>query len=1126
MMSRTARLRLLLTLLLILPFVICDLCLAQVVREPPMSVVVNEVLASNGGTIRDPQRQYEDWIELHNHGRFAVDVSGCYLTDDPARPTKWQIPAGSAAVTTIAPGGYLLIWADGDLSDSGLHAGFRLSDEGEEVSLFAPDGATLLDSLSYGSLITDVSYGRYPDGGSDLRVMDPTPGATNGVVYEGIAEPPQFDVTSRVCTGPITVTLTTATEGARIYYTTDGSKPYSIAREHPTGLTYVSPVLVNRTMTIRAMAWRAGWRQSEITEQRYVFLGRDVQTFTSPLAIAVVDTLGNSVSRTPVPAYSCFIDLGEQGRAWMAGPIDFAGAGAINVRGKSSEGFPQHQYHLEIRDEQGDDKDVPILGLPAESDWVLYGPYTDKSLMRNVLSYRWSNEMGRYAPRTRYIELFLNTDNTTVSMADYEGVYVLMEKIKISPNRVDIVELEPSDNAEPEITGGYIIKKDKFDGDDVSFNTSRGQTLIFEDPNGHDLTQTQRDWVRGYMNSFEMALYGSSFADPVNGYAKFIDVGSFIDSHILVELTKNIDGFRLSTYMHKDRNGKLVMGPAWDYNLSLGNADYLTGWMPSGWYFDQLGDGDYPYWRRLFNDPQFELQYADRWFALRRDLFATDRLLGMVEDYATLLDEPAARNFDRWPILGQYVWPNWFIAKTFREEIVWMQGWLHDRLAWMDSRIASQFAAAPPAFNRQGGQVESGFLLTMSGPGTIYYTTDGSDPKLLTGSGVSTTGTVVVPESASKRVLVPTGPVDDAWRSSGSFNDSAWRLASGGPGGVGFERSTGYENFFSLDVGPQMYGKNTSCYVRIPFTMSANLRNVTKGTLNVRYDDGFVAYLNGIEIARRNVAGTPTWNSAAGDIHDDVDAVNLESIEIADIRTILQRADNLLAIHAMNNSATSSDFLISAELTVIESEQESPAPQIFQYAGPIPLTESTRVIARSLSAGQWSASNDAVFAVGPVAESVRISEIMYHPADTGNPDDPNAEYIELMNVGGEAVNLGLCRLIDGIEFVFPSFVLEPAACCLVVKDPAVFESRYGPGLPVAGQYAGSLNNAGERLVLCDAAARTIHDFTYRDDWFRATDGGGFSLTLADPFSVDPNSLGDMAAWRPSENAGGSPGETD
>ena len=409
--------------------------------------------------------------------------------------------------------------------------------------------------------------------------------------------------------------------------------------------------------------------------------------------------------------------------------------------------------------------------------------YSDKSLMRNVLAYQWSNEMGRWAAHTRFIELFLHQDNSDVTMSDYVGVYVFMEKIKIGPNRVDIAKLGPGDNAEPEISGGYIIAKDKVDPEDQMFSTGRGLSLVFKDPSGPDLTQAQKNWIRDYMNEFEAVLYGGSFADPADGYAKYIDVGSFIDNHILVELTKNIDGFRLSTYYHKDRSGKLVMGPVWDYDLSLGNANYNDGWNTTGWYNRLLGDGDYPYWRRLFEDPEFKLRYADRWFGLRRDLFTTSRLLGIVEGYATLLDEPAARNYGRWPTLGIAVWPNWFVAKTYREEIVWMQGWIADRLAWMDGQIAVDFAPAPPVFNRQGGQVSAGFELTMSAPGPIYYTLNGSDPRTMAGPVQTPVGTTLVASRMRPNACsCPSGPVDDAWQGGGAFDDSAWTAVAGGSG--------------------------------------------------------------------------------------------------------------------------------------------------------------------------------------------------------------------------------------------------------------------------------------------------------------------------------------------------------
>ncbi|MCU0915987.1 MAG: CotH kinase family protein [Planctomycetes bacterium] len=1102
---------------------------AQGRRPVPLSVVVNEVMAANRQTRADPQGHYDDWIELYNRGTASVDIGGCYLTDNPADPTKWQIPANGPAVTTIAAHGYLLLWADGDVADAGLHASFRLSDNGEQVSLFAADGTTLIDTLSFGPQKVDVSYGRLPDGGTDLRSFpSPTPGAANAVLYEGIVEAPQISVPTTFGTEPIMVTLATATDGATIYFSLDGSDPLSQSptrgRGASMGSVYTAPLTIGKTTTLKAVAIKSGWRQSAVSTARYIFLGRDAASFTSPLPIAVIDTFGKAVTTTQTPAYGFFVNTDERGRAAATGPIDFVGPAAINVRGKSSGGFAKKQYHLETQDERGGGKDVSILGFAPESDWVLQGMYSDKSLMRNVLPYQWSNDLGRWAAHTRFIELFVNSDDSDVTLTDYVGVYVFMEKIKVGPNRVDIAALDPGDRTEPAISGGYIFAKDKLDTDDQTFGTSRGLTLIFKDPKGPELTQAQKDWIRNYLNTFETALYGTNFADPVNGYARFIDVGSFIDNHIIVELSKNIDGFRLSTYYHKDRNGKLVMGPVWDYDLSFGNANYNDGWNATGWYNRLLGDGDYPYWRRLFEDPAFKLRYADRWFSLRRDLFTTSRLLGIVENYATLLDEPAARNYARWPTLGVYVWPNWFIAKTYREEIAWMKGWLADRLTWMDSQAALEFAPAPPAFSRQGGQVPPGFELAMTAPGPIYYTLDGSDPYVVAGPISAPTGTTIVAENAPKRVLVPTGPVDDAWRGSGAFDDSAWTSVTGGPGPLGYTRSSRAVGVFSLDLAAPMYGLATSCYVRIPFTFTGNVQNVAALTLRIRYNDGFVAYLNGVEVVRRNFTGTPAWNSAASAQQSDTASAAYENIPI--IADMLRPGDNLLAIQGLNASATSLDFVIAVELKAEASGSLQTPGRVKSYTKPISLEGSTCVKARALVAGRWSALNEAVFAVGPVAESLRISEIMYHPADTGLPDDPNTEYVELVNIGAATIDLNFVRLEGGVEFAFPSFPLTPAGCCLVVKDRPAFEAKYGPGLPVAGQYTGSLSNAGERLVLQDAGGRTIHDFTYQDGWYTSTDGRGFSLVLRTPAAVDPNTLGDKAVWRPSVNPGGSPGLPD
>ena len=656
-------------------------------RFPPQFLlVINEFMASNNNSSQDPEGQYDDWIEIYNTGVDVVDICGMYLTDNLSNPVKWQIPVTDPALTTIEPGGHLLIWADGDISDPGLHANFKLDANGEEIGLFNNDGITMIDSVIFGEQTGDISYGRYPDGTDNWRFFgSPSPAVENIGVYEGFVAELQFSREGGLCNEPFFVTLATETEDTIIYYTLDGSEPYALGSRSREGTVYMGPISVNRTTYLRAVAIKTGWKPSEAVMQAYIFLDLSVGDFSSNLPIAVVDTMGKGISQTAQTlSFASFINTKRDGRARLTDPPNFAGRAGINIRGQSSAGFAKKQYHFETWDQYDQDTDVSILGFPADSDWILQGPYSDKSLMRNFLSYKWSNDLGQYAVRTRFIEVFLNTDGRGISMSDYVGVYVFMEKIKRGTDRVDVAALEPSDNTEPQISGGYIFKKDKSSPGETVFRTSRGLEVRVVEPKMVDITPEQVDWLQHYLNEFESVLYGSNFMDPVNGYAKYIDVGSFIDVHILVELTKNIDGFRLSTYMSKDRSGKINMGPVWDYNLSLGNADYLQGWIPTGWYYPQLGDGDYPWWRRLFEDPVFRLRYADRWFELRENLLATGRLLQDIDSTAALLSEAQVRNFDRWHILGSYVWPNWFIADTYDEEINWMSGWLEQRLDWMD----------------------------------------------------------------------------------------------------------------------------------------------------------------------------------------------------------------------------------------------------------------------------------------------------------------------------------------------------------------------------------------------------------------------------------------------------------
>ena len=325
------------------------------------------------------------------------------------------------------------------------------------------------------------------------------------------------------------------------------------------------------------------------------------EAFTSNLPIVIIDTSGQWIRDEPkIPASMKIIYDQSGGRnALDSSHIDFEGKIGIEIRGKTSQGFRKKQYGIEVQDDRDNDKDASLLQLPAESDWVLNGPYSDKTLMRNYLAYEFSNRIGRYASRTKFVEVFLNDrGDATIGNRHYVGVYLLIEKIKRGKNRVDIQPLKPADS-----TGGYILKIDKMDRYETYFFTRYGTRLFHVYPKGYEMSDAQKAWIQNYMSEFEAALAGKDFKNPEHGYAKYIDIDAFIDHFIINELFRNIDGFRNSTYMYKDGGGKLTMGPVWDFNLSMGNSSFNEGWKTDGWliYTNRV-----PFWwDRLLKDRNF-----------------------------------------------------------------------------------------------------------------------------------------------------------------------------------------------------------------------------------------------------------------------------------------------------------------------------------------------------------------------------------------------------------------------------------------------------------------------------------------------------------------------------------------
>ncbi len=411
------------------------------------------------------------------------------------------------------------------------------------------------------------------------------------------------------------------------------------------------------------------------------------------LPLIVIDTDGMQIPDEPrITAQMKLINNGPGMYNATGDPGNgYDGQISIELRGESSLGlYPKKSYSLETQTATGENNNVSLLGLPVENDWILYAPYGDKSLIRNVLSYSVFEQMGHYAPRTRFVEVVVN--------GDYLGIYILTEKIKRDQNRVDMAKLLPGDIAGNELTGGYLLRIDKLsDLADYEYWTSpvqptlpdyRRVTYQYFDPDYSELNETQRKYIRDHMLEFETALVSKNFKDPSQGYRAYLDMPSFLDMTILNEFTKDVDAFRLSHYFYKQKDsdgGKLVMGPPWDYNLTFGNNDFLedthepTNWMhtfPITIYW----------WPRIMEDSWFRRELQCRWDELYSTVLSSDHLHGFIDSTKVVMGASIPRNFKRWPVLGTYVWPNSYVGSTYSDEEWFLRNWIDDRLEWLNSK--------------------------------------------------------------------------------------------------------------------------------------------------------------------------------------------------------------------------------------------------------------------------------------------------------------------------------------------------------------------------------------------------------------------------------------------------------
>jgi hypothetical protein len=361
---------------------------------------------------------------------------------------------------------------------------------------------------------------------------------------------------------------------------------------------------------------------------------------------------------------------------------------ALQGRGNFTWTLPKKGYEFELQDGAGLSRDVAILGLPAGSDFALYACYTDKTCMRNALVYALGQQLGRWSPRTRYVELIID--------GNYQGLYMVWERIRRDATRCDVPKPAAS-AAAGDLSGGYIFRVESGKGGNRDFTATSGRIYTYHYPDADVITTEQSAYLRNSVQAMEDGLQATPDA-----YATFIDEASWVDHGIVEELTNNWDGYVHSIYMTKRNDaagGLFTMGPLWDYDLAFANAD-VTGYncQTDNWAYQivrSAPDNVPAYWLGLYANPDFQHAWKCRWQALRKGPISMATFDAQMAAWKAFTEGARARDQAKWPTLGMLIFPNCYSKPTYDEEITALHSWIDARVTWLDAQAASMPGTCP-----------------------------------------------------------------------------------------------------------------------------------------------------------------------------------------------------------------------------------------------------------------------------------------------------------------------------------------------------------------------------------------------------------------------------------------------
>jgi hypothetical protein len=964
----------------------------------------------------------------------------------------------------------------------------------------------------------------------------------------------------------IHVSITADTQYSAIHYTLDGSVPAITVGQST--LLYQNPIAINKTSVIRAIAIFANGSTSEVMTQTYLFVDdvirQDYQATLNAGFPSRWGTITPDYGMDPdivndskygarlkeallsIPSLSIVMNIADlfgvngiytnserTGVDWeRPGSVElifpdqregFQINCGVRIQGgwfRQNSGTKKHSFRLLFKTEYGASKlryplfgedaadrfDTITLRAGANDGYAWSDARYTEQYTRDEFGRRLHTWMGNVSSHGMFVHLYLN--------GIYWGLYNPVER--------------PDDSFSAIYHGGDKSDWDVVkDGELESGNMDAWNQLLSKCRNGVSS-------LEGYMNILGKNPDGTRNPD----FPILLDVQNYIDYMIVNMWGGNWDWPWKNYRVARDRTEASTgfQFYIWDYENTMGNnrdrsplnMDRVAG-------LTSMGSGVAELHTNLIKNENYRMLFADRVqkHFFNGGLFSPESLIDRYRELASEVELAIIPESARWGDQHYSTDPltqdDWYVERD----------WILDTyLPQRSDIVLAQFRQAnlypvidAPVFQvngstQHGGGVTSADQISINAAeGTVYYTLDGSDPRLF--SNLTGNNFIIVPEDMKKYVLVPQAAISQIWISAPGFDVTNWLLCQGKPGGVGYENDSGYNAYITLDLGDEMYSKNATCYIRIPFNLGADvLDSLVSCTLRIRYDDGFIAYLNGWEVARKNFTGNPQWNSTANSQNSDASAVVFEDIDISQYLSKLKEGANLLAIQGLNISTISSDFLISAELTGQKknsnSTPSSVSPGAIEYFSPFTLNQTTQIKSCVYSNGQWSALNEAIFTLPLSQNNIIISELHYHPLPQDSIDESEFEFIELQNVGTETQNLSLARFVKGVNYVFPAnTILRPNEYLVLASDEHYFTLRYG--FSPFGVYSGQLDNGGERIVLVDASGDTLISFRYDDKspWPESADGDGYSLVLAN-IGLHPD-YDNAASWYASKKIHGEPG---